>query len=87
MLYRQYAPRTTVWGCGMTPSMLYGQELTVKSIVHDYGFDSKSYMGKRFTVEEDPELNFYTTAFMDQQYTLDNNPELARKVATFLNID
>lgn len=44
-------------------------------------------MGKRFTVEEDPELNFYTTAFMDQQYTLDNNPELARKVATFLNID
>lgn len=86
MLYKQYAPDTTVWGCKMTPTMLYGKELTVKTIVHNYGFLNTKYRGKRFTVNEDPELNFYTSAYMDVQYMLDNNPRLAKEVAVFLNI-
>lgn len=85
-LYKQYAPDTTVWGCSFTRTMLYDQDLTIKSIVRDYGFTSKSVRGKRFTVNEDPEMNYYTLALMDTRYVLNNNPELAREVAAFLNI-
>lgn len=85
-LYRQYAPNTTVWGCSFTKTMLYGQDLTIRSIVHDYGFTGKMVQGKRFTVNEDPKMNLYTTALMDTRYVLNNNPELAKEVAAFLNI-
>lgn len=85
-LYRQYVPNTTVWGCSFTKTMLYGQDLTIKAIVRDYGFTNKSVRGKRFTVNEDPEMNFYTLALMDTRYVLNNNPELAKEVAAYLNI-